>query len=331
MDPKSMQAGDAVSAVFLVSQARRAVDKRGQDYYNLTLNCPGGISVDAKVWSDNIGDALEAGMGIEALARVDEYMGNMQLNLQRYRVLGPGEFDSSEYIRTTDMDVDAAFETMFNWDRDEFHNPYFKKLMLELRGMESFAHEFKVSPGASRHHHNYTGGLIEHTFEVWQLAEKLVEHYAGRLDRDLVLCGAALHDIGKTKSYSLTAGVSEPTDVGKLLNHVFVSASMVSNLWDRILPKGLKGKKAEHAAQSKTLLLHIILSHHGKLEWGSPVLPQTFEALLIHHCDQVSASMWSAAEAIASRPEAESWTDWVYIMDDRRRLFVPPEGPGDQD
>jgi 3'-5' exoribonuclease len=320
-----MHVGDAVSAIFLVAEAKRAVDRRGQDYYSLVLNCPGGARVDAKVWADNIGEPIEAGKGIDALARVDEYLGNIQLNVQRYRILSPEDFKASDYVRFTEIDVDEAFETMFNWRGSEFKNPGFKKLMLEFHGAESFSREFKLAPGASKHHHNYQGGLIEHTFDVWKLADKLCEHYAGRFDRDMLMCGAALHDIGKVKSYSLAAGVSEQTDTGHLLNHVFVSASMVSNVWDRVLGQEGKGKGGDAAARDKMLVLHIILSHHGRLEWGAAVLPQIPEAILLHYCDQMSASIWSSFEAIATRPKSENWTDWLSIMDERRRIFVPPE------
>jgi len=213
---------------------------------------------------------------------------------------------------------------LFDWSRPEFRNPRLQRLMLELHGNSAFAREFKTSPAASFHHHNYMGGLIEHTLEVWQLCEKLHSQYDEHLDRELLLCGAALHDVGKVKSYTLLSGVSQHTDVGMLLNHIFISASMVSNLWDRVVSPHVPEGERELAAREKELLLHIVLSHHGKREWGSPVLPQTPEALLIHLCDQLSATMRSCLDALASLPEGSRWTDWVYIMDERRRIYFPP-------
>jgi 3'-5' exoribonuclease len=324
MDPHSLEVGEVITAAFLVAEAKGGVDKRGQDYYSLTLNCAGGRQVDAKVWADNIGAPLEAGQGIEALARIDQYMGRIQLNIQRYRILSADQFDVGQYVRCTEINTDEAFEILFDWNRDEFRNPCFKRLMLEFHGNGAFARDFKTSPAASFHHHNYMGGLIEHTLEVWNAAGKLYEIYDGRLDRDLLMCGAALHDVGKIKTYTLVSGVSQHTDAGQLLNHIFITASMVSNLWDRLMTKEAAGQDAEKAARAKELLIHIILSHHGKREWGSPVLPQTSEALLIHLCDQVSATMRSSLDAVAALPASESWTDWVYILDERRKLFSPP-------
>ena len=319
MDPRSLEVGELISEVFLVADAKLLVDRRGQNYYTLILNYEGGRQIDGKVWADNIGPKIEAGRGIEVLARIDQFMGGLQLNIQRYKVLGPDDFDVSRFVRVTEIDTDEAFETLFNWEREEFKNDHFKKLMGAFHANDAFAQEFKTSPAASFHHHNYRGGLIEHTLDMWMLADKLCEHYAGRFDRELLLCGVAVHDAGKIKCYTLTSAVSEHTDVGHLLNHIFISASMVSNLWDSVV-----GKDDEKAAQQKALLLHIILSHHGKRDWGSPVLPQTPEAMLIHCCDQISATMRSCFDAVQQLPEGQNWTDKLYIMDDPRRFFIPP-------
>jgi 3'-5' exoribonuclease len=227
-------------------------------------------------------------------------------------------------VRTTDIDVDAAFETLFNWEGEEFSNPHLKRLMAEFHGNRAFAAQFKESPAASYHHHNYAGGLIEHNLEMWKLAQVICGVHGGPFDRELLLCGVALHDIGKVKSYRLTAGISERTEAGELLDHVFISGSMVSNLWDSVVRPDAPAESAQAAAQLKGLLLHIILSHHGKMEWGSPVLPRTPEAILVHYCDVLSATLHKCFNAIDEVPEGELWTDNVYIMDQARRLFVPP-------
>jgi 3'-5' exoribonuclease len=278
--------------------------------------------VDGKVWSDNITAELEAGRPIEVVARVDEYRGEIQLNLQRYEVISPEQFDPSDYVRTTEIDTDSAFDEMFNWQDDEFDNPFYIRLLREFYENESFRTSFTTSPAASRHHHNYGGGLAEHTYEVWGLARKMAEHYGEKLNRDLVLAGAALHDVGKVRCYTLTAGVSEHTDVGNLLNHLFISASMVSNLWDRIMDDSVGEADAAARSRSKALLLHLILSHHGKKEWGSPVIPQLPEAMLLHYCDQMSATMWTCFDAVENAPEGQDWTEKLWLMDQPRSLFV---------
>ncbi len=337
MDIDSLEPGQLITdEVFLVAEVRLGVDRRGQNYYSLNLNTEGGRQIEGKVWSDNIGAEIKAGLGLEVLARVDEYRGQKQLNIQRYTVLKPEEYDLTPYVRHTQVDVEQAFETLFNWDREEFSNPYLKKLMGEFYSNRSFAVAFMESPAASFHHHNYQGGLAEHTLEVWNLADRISGLYEERLDRELLLCAAAVHDVGKINTYRLTTGVSERTETGELLDHVFISGSMVSNLWDSAVKPSLEPEKAGEAAHFKTLLLHTVLSHHGKLEWGSPVLPRTAEALLMHHCDMVSASMHSCLGAIDEAPQGEPWTDKVYIMDTPRRLLVPrgfgaeiPEAPGE--
>ncbi len=323
MDVNEVDVGEVVSAVFLVSEAELGTDKRGGKYYSLVVNCEGGQQVDAKVWSDSIDAEIEAGDAIDALARVDEYKGNKQFNVQRYDLIPSDEFDPSPYVRTTDVDVEGAFETLFDWEREEFKNPLLKRLMTELYTTESFAKQFKSSPAASRHHHNYRGGLVEHTYEMWEIAERLCNQYREEVDRDMLLAGTALHDIGKIKCYELTSGVSTVTDFGDLLDHIFISASMVSNLWDKIMTDDIVGDRTEEASRQKAMLLHMILSHHGKKDWGSPVLPKTSEAILLHFCDRISATMRSCFDAIDEAGEGEDRTDWLNIMDAGRKLFVP--------
>jgi len=321
-----LETGQVLSSeVFLVAEASLQVDRRGDNYYNLVLNHEGGKQIDAKVWSDNIEDEIEAGCGLEVLARVDEFRGNTQLNIQRYTVLDDDDFDPSNYVQTTDIDQDEAFQTLFNWDCDEFQNPFLKQIVQSFHDNESFARTFKKSPAARFHHHAYEGGLIEHTLEVWKLADAMCALYGDKLDREIVLAGAALHDIGKIKAYRLTAGVSEHTDVGMLLDHIFISASMVSNQWDREVKPDVPDDRAEEAARCKSLLLHLILSHHGRNEWGSPVLPRTSEAVLLHYADEVSASMRKCFDALDGRPAGKSWTDSVYLMDAPRELFQVDE------
>jgi len=324
MDIESLEVGELVSGVFLVADAKPGVDRRGQNYYSLVLNAEKGRSIEAKVWADNIGAKLGPGMGVEIMARVDQYQGNVQLNVQRYKVLPAGEFDPSPYVRTATVDVNAAFETLFNWGREEFRDPCLKAVMLEFYRNEAFAREFKLSPAASFHHHNSQGGLAEHTLEVWQVAQRLHEQFQGPLNLELLLASAALHDVGKVRCYTLTAGVSQPSDLGQLLDHIFISASMVSNVWDRVVTREVAGGDPDGAACTKALLLHVVLSHHGRREWGAPVIAQIPEAVLLHYCDQVSAAMRACFDAFDSRTPGEAWTGKVYLMDTPRRLYVPP-------
>ncbi len=327
MDIDSLEPGQLVTdEVLLVAEARLLIDRRGQNYYALTLNCEGGRQIDGKVWADNIDAAIKPGQGLEVLARVDEYHGQKQLNIQRYRVIPPEEYDFAAFIRSTEIDVEAAFRTLFDWDRDEFSNALLKRLMADFAGSERFAEQFKESPAASHHHHNYAGGLIEHTLEVWRLADAIRQAHSGEFDRELLLCGVALHDVGKVQSYRLSSGVSERTEVGELLDHIFVSGSMVSNVWDTAVRPDVPAEEAEAAGRLKAMLLHIILSHHGRMEWGSPVLPRTPEAVLVHYCDVISSTLHTCFRAIEGTAEGQSWTDSVYIMDHARRLYVPPAG-----
>ncbi|MFP4176039.1 MAG: 3'-5' exoribonuclease YhaM family protein [Planctomycetota bacterium] len=325
MEVEEVDVGEVVSDVFLVSEARLSTDKRGGKYYSLVLNCDNGDQVDAKVWSDNIADDLEAGSAIEVLARVDEFRGDKQLNIQRYDLIPEDDFDPSPYIRTTEINEEDAFDTLFNWEREEFQNRFLKRLLTKFYKTESFAKQFKCSPAAERHHHNYRGGLVEHTFEMWELSERLYNQYRDNVDRELLLAGTALHDIGKIKCYRLVSGVSQSTSHSDLLDHVFISASMVSNLWDKIMTEDFLGDEKDEAGRTKAMLLHMILSHHGKRDWGAAVLPKCPEAILLHFCDHISATMKTCFDAIENTPEGEDRTEWLSLMDANRQLVVSPD------
>jgi 3'-5' exoribonuclease len=334
MDIDSLETGQLVTdEVLLVAESKLGTDRRGQSYYSLVLNAEGGRQIEGKVWADNIGPEIRVGSGVEVLARVDEYRGARQLNIQRYRILSPEEYDFSAYVRSAQIDVDEAFETLFHWEKPDYTNDALKRLMAEFRANRSFACAFKESPAAIHHHHNYRGGLIEHTLEVWRLAQSICDLYPGRADRELVLCGAALHDIGKINSYRLVTGLSERTEPGELLEHVFISASMVSNVWDSAVRPAMPPDQTDACAHLKTLLLHTILGHHGKMEWGSPVLPRTLEAVIVHYSDVLSSTMHKCISAVSDAPQGESWTGNVYIMDQPRRFLVaraaPPAAAGE--
>ncbi|MGD2174264.1 MAG: hypothetical protein PVJ27_02585, partial [Candidatus Brocadiaceae bacterium] len=159
MDIDALEPGQLITdEVLLVAEARLGVDRRGQNYYTLTLNAEGGRQIEGKVWSDNISGEIEPGRGIEVLARVDEYRGQKQLNIQRYETIAPEDYDLTPFVKHAEIDVDAAFETLFNWEGEDWSNPYFKRLMAELHDNRAFATAFKESPAASFHHHNYQGG-----------------------------------------------------------------------------------------------------------------------------------------------------------------------------
>ncbi len=320
-DKYDLEIGSLINDVFLVTDAQMLTDKRGRNYYSLKVNLKGGGEIPAKVWSDNIGENIELGRGIETVARVEQYRGEKQLNIQRYSVMEPESFDPRPYVRATDIDVDEAFAVLFDPKRSSFKNPLLITLLEQLHGNESFAAKFKAAPAAAAQHHNYRGGLAEHTLDVRNLGDSLSQNYGEKVDRELVLAGAALHDVGKVHCYTLVSGVSEHTESGMLVDHIFIGASMVSNMWDAHVGADPSGVSGEEARRTKNMLLHLMLSHHGKKEWGAPVLPKTPEAVLLHFCDRISATMRSCFDLLDDLPEDQEWTQWLNIMDEGRKLF----------
>lgn len=334
MDISQLKSGDVVAReVFLVLEASLKKDRRGQDYYDLSLAHMGGRSIGAKVWSDNIAEEIRQGEFLSVTARADDKFG-LQLDVQRYARADVPEDQRAQYVRRTAIDVDAAFEELFGWGDGRPARRELTALMTSFHDAAGFARAFKSAPAATVHHHNYTGGLVEHTQEVYRLSTHLGEFYGGRVALDVLLAAAALHDIGKIHSYRLVVGASQKTDEGHLLDHLFIGASMVSNLWKEAGDQAAKAGEPPWDPAVKNQLLHAILAHHGRLDWGSPVLPQTPEALLLSFADHISATMKTTFEAVENKKPGESWTESLFIMDAKRKIYAPdpphrPAEPGE--
>ncbi|HOX39527.1 MAG TPA: HD domain-containing protein [Candidatus Brocadiia bacterium] len=309
---------------FLVAQADLRKDRYGSSYYNLILNGKGGEPISGKIWSQNLTKNLSPGDFVEVYAEVESFMDNLQLSIRRYQVLEPGSVDISQYVRSAEIDTQTAFDELFNPSEDDCRNPYLRELLKAFHANPTFSKLFREVPAATYHHHNYLGGLVEHTYELRELAEQLLVIYGDYVDRDLLLTAIALHDAGKVHSYAVNAGVPGMSDTGRLLDHLFIGASMISNQWDAL------AKEKEWPASATVLkhkLLHIVLSHHGRHDWGSPVLPQTLEAVLVHLCDHMNANMKAALDCVGKMQPGDAWSEKVDILEAKRSFFRPTEQP----
>jgi 3'-5' exoribonuclease len=207
----------------------------------------------------------------------------------------------------------------FKRKSESVENPHLKKLLNLILEDEELTQRLKVSPAAKLWHHSYLGGLVEHTLKVVEFCEKAAELYE-LVNRDLLISGALLHDIGKIYTYSLS-GFIDYTDEGRLLGHIVSGDELINE----------KIKKVEGFPQELALQLrHLILAHQGQLEFASPVVPQTLEAIILHYADEMDAKAGAFSDIINRETrqgrEGKKWSDWVPLI--RRYIYLGEEKEG---
>ncbi|MFQ5888287.1 MAG: 3'-5' exoribonuclease YhaM family protein, partial [Candidatus Hydrothermarchaeales archaeon] len=213
----------------------------------------------------------------------------------------PTKVDVSEFLPTVDRDIEKMYNELKSYIK-EVQNPSLKSLLTVFFEDEDFVLKFKRAPAAKSKHHNYIGGLLEHNLGVIRLCSNICEYYPS-LDRDLLIAGAILHDIGKIPEYKLSASIDFSNE-GMLVGHIVLGSKMVSDAINGIegFPENLRLK-----------LLHMVVSHHGRLEYGSPVSPKFPEAVALHHADFQDSNVKNILQKIDESGDIEG--DWTYIRD----------------
>ncbi|MDP2045077.1 MAG: HD domain-containing protein, partial [Deltaproteobacteria bacterium] len=298
--------GDPVQQFFLVRQSDSGTTKDGKPFLSLVLGDKSGTIV-AKVWNDilkkypgpfAVGDFL----GVKG--QVDSYKKELQINIKyleteksiRSRGGDLSAFDPELLCQATPYDRDTLWQELWQLAETQIGPPLGE---LVLRVLERYREEFLVCPAALRYHHPYLGGLLEHTWFVTRHALASLTIYP-ELNRDLVLAGAMLHDLGKVKELA-NPQAPERTVPGHLLGHVVLGWEMVRseaqalNFPDPILLVQLE---------------HIILSHHGSMEFGSPILPKTREALVVNFLDDLDAKLKMMSQHLESDTGAGDFTGY---------------------
>lgn len=294
----------AIQDFYLVKKVEIGAASNGSSYLNLTLY-DGEKSLPAKKW-DFSGEPPGVGDVIHIRATMGEYRGNPQATINDYRVAEKDEVSVEQFLPATKQDVDEMFQRILAAvkviiDRD------LQNLVSNI--LETYEKCFKVAPASISIHHGYLGGLIEHTLSVLNLAVTAARQTPENLDRDLVIAGAILHDIGKIHTYTWERGFIERSDLGRLIEHLVIGPMMIKEAANDMGIEFIKIQK----------LLHIIVSHHGKKEWGSPVEPATKEAMIVHRADELDSKMAIVDEALANKETQDSW---FYLKPGNNQFFA---------
>jgi 3'-5' exoribonuclease len=321
-----LQEGDAVQQYFLVRQAETRMDKSGNPYLSLTLGDKSGAMV-ARVWNKVLAKCpgpFAPGDHVGVQAQVESYKGELQLNIRYINTVAALQdlgrdlqgYDPELLCQATPYDRDTLWQELWQLAETQI-GPPLRELVLKV--LERYREEFLVCPAALRYHHPYLGGLLEHTWFVTRHALASLTIYP-ELNRDLVLAGAMLHDLGKVKELA-NPQAPERTVPGHLLGHVVLGWEMVRseaqalNFPDPILLVQLE---------------HIILSHHGSMEFGSPILPKTREALVVNFLDDLDAKLKMMSQHLESDTGAGDFTGYNRAL--QRDLYKGgPPAAGDPD
>ena len=293
-----LREGERINEIYLCKQKQTAMTKAGKPYESLVLQDKTG-TLDAKIWdpsSQGIEDC-DAMDYVCVMGDVTSFQGTLQLNIKRLRKASEGEYDPKDYLPVSEYDIDAMYAELQTYV-NSLTNPYLKQLAAGLfLEDEAFAKRFKFHSAAKSVHHGFVGGLLEHTLSVTRLCDYCATRYS-ILNRDLLICAALFHDIGKLEELSVFPE-NDYTDEGQLLGHIAMGMEIVGMRIRMI--DGFPRKLANE-------LKHCILAHHGELEYGSPKKPALAEAVALNFADNLDAKMETMKELFAKVPEGN--TDW---------------------
>jgi len=286
-----------VRSTFLVHLKERKTANNGSAYLDLSLRDSTGVII-AKIWDcDRFNLEFEVGDVVQIDGAVEEYRGANQIRIRKIARCAPEDFDLRDYLPRSRQDPEEMYAAVVARLRAMPEGPL-RTLLLAVIEDPTIAEKYKLAPAATSYHHAFLGGLLEHVLSLLQLADRVCDHYEP-LDRDLVLAGLVLHDLGKIEELNFTRGFAYSTR-GQLLGHITISLEMVGEKIRQIpgFPAGLRDK-----------IEHIILSHHGKAEFGSPREPMFPEALAVHYLDDLDSKLESMrAQFVADKDRAGDWT-----------------------
>src|SRR5271165_4103821 len=289
-----------ITSLFVVASKQVKSKKNGELYLSIILADRSG-QLQANMW-DNVADALDAFEQddfVKVKGVIHKYNGRWHLTMHKVRKLAEQEIDYSDYIPKTTKDIDQLWRTLGEFV-DGFDNPWLKALVKEFMSDEAITTAYKNAPAAKTLHHAFVGGLLDHVVSLFTVCDLAVRNYP-QVNRDLLLTGAFLHDIGKIHELTYQRSIAYTTS-GQLLGHMIIELEMLHERISRLpgFPDELK-----------ILIEHMVISHHGQYEFGSPKLPMFQEALMLHYLDDLDSKMESMRAQFQREAELDSaWTTY---------------------
>jgi len=310
--------GEQIDDLFMVKTARLSETRAGKPYLSLVFSDKTG-EIGGPAW-DNA-EALQkicvAGNVLRVRGQVQTYRERLQLKVDNLATVAESSYGMSDFVAAS-MRRPASMESELDERIGEIQDRFVGKLLTTIFHETEVGERFKNSPAAKGIHHAYLGGLLEHSLSMARVASMLADHYAG-IDKDLLVAGALLHDIGKTVELHNEVGVIDYTDIGRLKGHIVIGCEFI-------------GRTAEDIdgfpTETLTHIQHLVLSHHGRQEFGAPVVPLTAEAMLLSFIDDLDAKMNLIDQLQQKNKSTEpAWSDYQRILE--RHILLKP-APADQ-
>jgi 3'-5' exoribonuclease len=303
----------SVTTYFVLSSMQVRDKKQGGQYLALIVSDRTG-SLEARMW-DDVADPIEfcsEGCYVKVQGDISKYQGKFQITLKKLRLAAESEIDPKDYQASTKFDVEEMWAELRGYVA-AFKDPDLRRLVFAFLDDEQIGPAFKAAPAAKRLHHAWLGGLLEHVVTLVRVCLAAVPFYP-EVDPDLLVTGAILHDIGKVRELEWKSSFSYSLE-GQMVGHISIAQGMLREKVQALAPP--------FPEKLRVLVEHMILSHHGKYEFGSPKLPMTPEAILLSALDDLEAKMQALrnefAAAAAAGKGPDEVTDWVRSMD--RSLF----------
>jgi len=309
---KEIRENELVEGVFWVKEKATPLSRSGAPYLRVRLADRTG-EIEGRVWDgvEEFADLFDRDDFIRIKAQATSYQDRVQLNIKSIKKVDEAEVSLDEFLPSSLRDPEEMLAELAGISQG-IENNHLKQLVMAFLENEEFIPLFKRAPGAKRLHHSFLGGLLEHTLSVVNLIQKIKGYYEG-INHDLLLAGGMLHDIGKVYELSYERSF-DYTDTGRLVGHIVMGVEMVDKEIARI-----EGFPSELAM----LMKHLLLSHHGLHEWGSPTRPMTLEAQILHHLDDLDAKVKGIQEFMQKAQEGATWTDYHRMFE---RFFYIGEG-----
>jgi len=300
---ESLQAGAAVDEIFILAEKTLARKRDGAAYLRVTLADRTG-RIKGVMWDgiDRIDSEISAGDPVRVKGSISEYKGSLQLVLREILPCAPEMMDPADFMPATGRDVEQMF-TRIQEVTGSLKNGHLRDLFTLFWNDERFCGAFQRAPAAKHMHHAYIGGLLEHTLSMALLADRIAGHYEG-IDRDVLIAGVILHDVGKTREFLYDSRI-DYSDEGRLVSHIVIAVEMLNEKLNRLpdFPPALAA-----------LLKHMIISHHGEREFGSPEPPKTIEAVLLHYIDEIDAKVYGIRDFMAGEDPEAKWTSFHRLL-----------------
>ena len=317
--------GDSVDEAFLVADKQLRANRQGNLYLHLELRDKTG-TVGARLWNatENLARLFEPGDYLHVRGKTQVFQGSLQIILTHLDVIPRTQIEPEEFLPQSSQNVTKLLARL----REvllAMSNPHLRALVECFLIDDEFVRKFTTAPAGIKNHHAYQGGLLEHVVSLLNVADRITDLYP-EIDRDLLLTGIFLHDIGKVDELSYDRAFGY-TDEGQLVGHLVMGVEMLGEKVEKCAELTGEAFPAELLLRLK----HMIVSHHGTHEFGSPKLPMTLEAIALHYLDNLDAKIHTFSREIRDDPSRESsWTPFQQSLG--RRLFkgtAPADGAGD--